>query len=142
MTPKFRAWIDGGMIYPQGDLYIAFYSDPTCVEWSIVSRYDGTVMYDHDLTISDSDNNHLMLFTGLFDRHGKEIFTKDILQGLFPNGDEYYGVVEFEKGCFIVKETGFNYEGSNDEPMSLYEWLKEDTCRCVGNVFENPELIK
>ena len=87
---------------------------------------------------------HLMQFTGLLDKNGKEIYEGDIC-----NCKEWYfgdlkeiafnGVVSFDDGQFaIIKET--------DSPYSLYQAL--DSCsisnrdiKVVGNIYQNPELL-
>lgn len=71
-------------------------------------------------------------YTGLKDKHGKEIYEGDILQ--LPSryyGDTYYeksiGVIEWDYDSWYVKNQG-------DAQYSDME--------IIGNIYENPELLQ
>lgn len=82
-----------------------------------------------------TDTDFWMQFTGLLDRHGKEIYEDDILKGLGGNKD--IGVVFFARGCFIVEDW---YNGMSEGDFSDHPYF-EDT-EVIGNIWENPELLK
>lgn len=96
------------------------------------------------------DKYEILLFTGLTDRDQKELFNKDIIQFKYwdkfeENGYGFVkGVIEFENGCFVVKEFGFDYDYNDPErtPDTLFNWLSSENCYLIGNVFDNPELLK
>jgi len=69
-------------------------------------------------------------FTGLSDADGKEIYEDDFLT--FSDGK--IGLVEFSRGCFIVRY------GKDDATQNLYE-IRDWNIRVLGNKFENPELL-
>ena len=98
-------------------------------------------------------------FTGLHDKNGKEIYEGDVV--LIPSGtstvivdhnlgDEYsvykknepkIGVVEFVKGSFRLNKPGdksVNYYGVINYTGQAYNYLIE----VIGNIYENPELLK
>lgn len=58
--------------------------------------------------------------------NGKEIYEGDILKG--PN--KFRGIVEFEDGAFTIRKNLLYYQR---EPMGL---------EVIGNIYENPELLK
>ncbi len=69
-------------------------------------------------------------FTGLLDKEGQEIYEDDIIS--FDDGK--IGVVEFSRGCFVVRY------GKNKAVRSLYE-INNWSLKVLGNRFENPELL-
>jgi len=76
----------------------------------------------------------LMQFTGLKDKNGKEIYEGDMLRPIIMNGCITDGIVEFKRGCFIVRQIGA--EG-------LYDCLNTfRNFEIIGNIHENPELLE
>ena len=90
----------------------------------------------HLLSIRDAKFNdvELMQYTGLKDKNNKEIYEGDILFESF--GERYYKVV-FENGSFRAEFKGDFEEYSFD----LIDVVAQG-CEIVGNIYENPELIK
>lgn len=76
----------------------------------------------------------LMEYTGLKDIKGKEIYEGDILFESF--GEKYYKVV-FENGSFRAE-----FEGDFEEHSFDLIDVVAQGCKVVGNIYENPELIK
>ena len=68
--------------------------------------------------------------TGLKDKNGKLIYEGDIIKDLIV--PEYPYIVEWFKGAFKLKSTVSN------------SYLKFDTTQqeVIGNIYENPELLK
>lgn len=69
-------------------------------------------------------------FTGLLDKDGKEIYEDDIIS--FDDGK--IGIVEFTRGCFVVRY------GKDNVTRSLYE-IHNWSVKILGNRFENPDLF-
>lgn len=83
-------------------------------------------------------NGIVMQYTGLKDKNGKEIYEGDIVR-LF--GTEKPCSVVFQDGMFVVKapyhkEEWFdlNMFEHDERVITLYE--------VIGNIYENPELLK
>ena len=92
----------------------------------------------------------LMQYTGLKDKNGVESYGSDLIKFCLyqsPIGnlkEEYIGEIIFLKGCFFVKFInrwkGFTGE---EELLPLYRIQEsEDGFEVIGNIYENPELLK
>ena len=82
-------------------------------------------------------------FTGLLDKNNKEIFEGDIVEFYsgYPNQNDnsFYkskAEVKFENGAFWPRPI---LEHNDDDTWYNYE-LKD--LKVIGNIFENPELLK
>lgn len=85
-----------------------------------------------------------MQYTGLKDKNGKEIYEGDIVEGFSRNGVvEWFDNLNWDSGGsphsgFYCKEW-FEY----NEPGCLsYHDGFIDECEVIGNIYENPELLK
>jgi len=124
---KFRAWDEKDKVM----------RPVTLIEFSNRPRVGlGGALYDYPL----------MQSSGLKDKNGVELYEWDIMGCRFPNDIYKYYVIEWDNNC-----AGFYING---EPLSkfLYEHkyaIKhirnfpdyEDTLECVGNIYENEDLI-
>jgi hypothetical protein len=70
--------------------------------------------------------HNIMQYTGLKDRHGKEIYEGDIIE--CADGTVVYEVL-FEDGCFTAKSKIEVYKDPGSFDI------------IIGNIYENPELI-
>jgi len=81
----------------------------------------------------------LMQYTGLKDKTGKEIYEGDILD---TDLERPYLVVEFRNGCFVV-ECCDNQETYHDIMYPLEKEISNlEYHEVIGNIYENPELLK
>ena len=83
-------------------------------------------------------------FTGLLDKQGKEIYEGDILK-LDGGADEKPIMkVGFEEGMFVVYPDWLKDNTTKYVEARAYCNFKEEimTIEIIGNVWENPELIK
>lgn len=119
MIVKLRAWdkIRKRMVLnPQVD-----YCD-------IGDRYGFTNMHDEqERQVEDFD---LILFTGLQDKNGKEIWTGDIVKNY-----AFKDVVIFDKGIFTTKRSTPDKFGVK-QPLAVHNDLE-----VIGIVWEHPELL-
>ena len=74
-------------------------------------------------------------YTGLKDKNGKEIYEGDILY--IPSWKRKYKVV-FEAGMF----RGKSICRWTESKVSLATFQGEVGCKVIGNIYENPELIR
>ena len=109
--------------------------------WSNYKINDGTVYFmDKNTGVWYGSYNkrykdfNLMQYTGVKDKNNKEIYEGDIL--FESSGENYYKVV-FENGSFRAEFKGDFEEYSFD----LIDVVAQ-SCEIVGNIYENPELLK
>lgn len=90
-------------------------------------------------------NQTLMQYTGLLDKNGKEIYEGDILNSVHKNQHGTFNKI------VSVKENEFYVgNGEYDEETIVGGWLIEtedffhelDSFEIIGNIYENPELLK
>ena len=74
-------------------------------------------------------------FTGLHDKNGKEIYEGDLIDFGNSNPIEF----KFDNGCFNVFNEPLGWDFDSEE-IPIKTNLKY--CEIIGNVFENPDLVK
>ena len=117
---KFRAWDSQS-------------EEPRMVDWETLLQY-----YHIELVFREKGEDshvHLMQFTGLKDKNGKEIYEGDIV-----GFDKKVAKVLWQENGFYVhrlKDGDFDVSNSN---LTL---LQENTYwEVIGNIYENKELLK
>lgn len=120
---KFRAWYREGLC------------DVTNISmWQgqvSTLRVKPTGSGEYAASITDTP---IMQCTGLADKNGKEIYEGDIIQRPY-HVDEYL-VVEFVSGAFRA------HYRCGDARLDEYITLGQGEWVIVGNIYENPELLK
>ena len=99
---KFRAWDDADGVH----------RDEGCMSYGIT-----------DITC---DAAHIMQYTGLKDKNGKEIYEGDILNSV----GFYLSEVKYDDNYAQFVATDINFLDSEEQ-----EW------EVIGNIYENPELL-
>lgn len=91
---------------------------------------------------ADTETWSVMQFTGLTDRHGKEIYEGDIVRD--ATGDLDVWVV-----VYVDDDASFYFQNPFDKSnLNSLNWLKtnglaeESIFEIIGNIMENPELLK
>ena len=115
---KFRAWFEKFK-----EIYTVKMIDLQ-KEIAYFDKYNYRSFYDIDL----------MQYTGLKDKNNKEIYEGDILSD--GNDEKPYKVI-FENGSFRAE-----FEGDFEEYSFDLIDIVAQGCEVVGNIYENPELIK
>ena len=122
-TIKFRVWDKSKsyMIFPVGDYW--FNDEENTITFAM-----DNVVGDHD----DGTRFELLLFTGLSDKKGKEIYEGDIIRW-FDN----YNKPETHQVKWSDKWSCFDFPmWAVDGGKGFYDF------EVIGNVYESPELLK
>ena len=139
---EFRAWSKklSVMVYDDEDysygLWDGYYNSIVGTVNHILDDY-GNDLYDYVW----------LQWTGLYDRNKKKIFEGDLLKG---HDNFIYRVWSVAGGFAInVHVDKFKNDIKLDYPVPLQPLADEQTvsyvesqCEVIGNVFENPELLK
>lgn len=128
MIQKFRAW-HGDKMHTDKDCYFTFSNG----HWScyLTKEYGGSFCCD-----SNTEGVVLMQYVGLHDKHGKELFEGDLVNGGDYDGSIAVGKVVYWKGMFVLEPIGKLVVGVCDIYNKLSHLEK------IGNIYQNPELIK
>ena len=106
-----------------------------------------TWMSNGGMSRYEVDPETICQFTGLHDKHGNKIWENDIVEYHFDNTKKApirYGTYQ---SCFDTKETahcGFYVDWSEKTYFrkDLGYWINMIEANVVGNIFDNPELLK
>jgi hypothetical protein len=100
--------------------------------------WDGSSMSQNAKTIQeiasvgvqsrDPEKLEWLQYTGLKDKNGKEIYEGDVFVGEWrPNPN----IIKFDNGSFRDSRSGF-----------VFDSYEASTSVVLGNIYENPELLK
>lgn len=134
---KFRAWDkEYNCMYQNAWPFehLVYVEMPSCDEQCNPLPINGNKFYCmNGKTFYFLMNKHveLMQYTGLKDKHGKDIFEGDIL----CVEDASRGTVKYGKGCFY-------YDDWIDGWTALEDIDTENNAIIIGNIYEHPELLK
>ena len=130
---QFRIWDKNGkMFYYSGSVYLS--ADGLGLLFLCL---DGNEYIDEPFL---SENYVVQQFTGLKDKNGKEIYEGDIFRWI--NANDYKsekqetGVVKYCGNAFNLFELGERYN------ITHYLTNASINGSIIGNIFENPELLK
>ena len=136
---KFRAWDSEANIMVYSDhrtrkLYDVYYGFEMNESGLLECRWEGDFTESHVLDGGTLDN--IMQYTGLKDKNSKEIYEGDILEVYDRKGENPIANVEvyWNNGYWDAKDS------RDDCFRSCYAGFSKN--KIIGNVHENPELIK
>jgi uncharacterized phage protein (TIGR01671 family) len=122
---KFRAW----MQYWDSDKKAISHK---MIDWD-------RIFNECDMADLLSANYKFMQFTGLKDKNGKEIYEGDIIhmiENFFGRIVVFNAVIEYQPAAFWFRGLDYNCTDCN-----WHHFNAEDR-EVIGNIYENPELLK
>lgn len=134
-----EAWVYGDLIENQGRYFIYHAMSETTIE----DNDDGRIV----VAAVDVDPATVGQYTGLQDKNGKKIFEGDIFKedysGIVRSVFRVPGGLAFEDNpvSFGYDHRAPVYPYSSIAEMQNASWLSK-YCEVVGNIHDNPELLK
>lgn len=146
---KFRAWNkkNSKMVYQTQYAFLFTKNGITVDKYNSYNDYDGLMAIDEPT---------IMQFTGLLDKNGKEIYEGDIVKVLDRDWsdaekDTRILIVYYRNDRYLLINKAGIEESEKSEPniynqewyeVSLFREYGRDRCEIIGNIYENPELLK
>lgn len=83
----------------------------------------------------------LMQYTGLKDKNGKDIYESDVV---VLKSNRHKLIVEYRRGCYELVHQYKDLKGNiiDEYCQPIDGMVTEDALQVIGNIYENPELIK
>ena len=114
----------------------------------LVFTEDCVCMFSLYINSKKVEANTVGQYTGLTDKNGKKIFDGDIVK-VYEDIDYRIGVHKTNRktrtiiGVVVFDEKRFEYKIKNEEyDLTLFRLSKKDTNEVIGNIHDNPELLK
>jgi uncharacterized phage protein (TIGR01671 family) len=119
---KFRVWVSAGGKY--------FYP------------HDDDLQFSNGILLS-LPNSDLEQYTGLKDKNGREIYEGDIVAAPFHNSKYRVKTFNYPVVFITSHDPCFTFEWWKDFSRKDYRWIPLlSDCEVIGNIHENPELLK
>lgn len=122
-----KSWVYGALVQQQDDFL---------KEKAFIISYSNYQFGDFsEAVMHEVDPETVGQCTGLVDKNGKKIFERDILS--IYNSKAFLFVVEWNGNQYVLKCTT---NGVSDNILNVIE--SPEDVEVVGNIYDNPELIK
>lgn len=107
-------------------------------DWIDFENEEGTFslpLKDFRFFYGKNENYEIMQYTGLKDKNGKEIYEGDVVK-VFTNK-------EWRIGIIIYEHSGFTIDVTNNKELEYGRTsIIENLTEVIGNIYDNPELLK
>lgn len=95
----------------------------------------------------EDEKIHVMQYTGLKDKNGREIYEGDILKYLDSYDCSTESGYDFEEfmnvGQVVFDESKGRFDVTNKSDVCYDDWIESiSECSVIGNIHEHPELLE
>lgn len=131
-TIKFRGYLKRNKKWMYGDL--AHVQGEPCISEDVSDANKKTIGWN-------TDPDSIGQFTGVLDKNGAEIYEGDIIRSCDSTGEPLLHQIYYldSEARFATKLIG--YDELNGGKLTQ-RWVDEIGFEIVGNIFDNPELLK
>jgi uncharacterized phage protein (TIGR01671 family) len=130
-TIKFR-----GKSKKTGEWIIGYYLKNRGIDFVCPDEFaNGKTWEDYEVIPETVDQ-----FTGLLDKNGKEIYEGDIIRSYDSENNPIIHSISWDnqKACYVATMPQSPLLGGSIDK----DWMDEFEKEVIGNVFDNPELLK
>jgi len=123
-------WVEGYLFETKDNSYIAY-----------AGQFDDDLFLSPQNIFIPVDSETVCQPTDVFDKSGKELYTNDVISGLFHGRMPINGIVQFQNGSFGLqwhRETDFDMI----EEFTPFSSMCNVELEVLGNKFDNPELLE
>lgn len=130
---KVKIWRD----IPKDEWWVEGLLQKMWGEWHIINPNDENTAYPIDPTT-------ICQFTGFNDKNGNCIWENDVLHNKERKATNVSLNGDFVMSHFWINESKFKVEFTPDSLMNVQRSVNSSdiTCEVIGNIFDNPELLK
>lgn len=146
---KYRAWDGEQMLYPEDGDIIIHIDDGGLAVYQLIENDPDDVEAISDYSTKQI-NAEVMQFTGLLDKHGKEIYEGDVLSFDYDpemaicgeNHDRKPIESDYDRAVYVVQyEDGYRLCGKGiHQKLYLHAFRFQYTKR-LGDIYTTPELV-
>jgi uncharacterized phage protein (TIGR01671 family) len=129
---KFRCWNKAHESFRQGCKVISY-------DGIVGHEYSGGILWQKP---EDRNNYVIQQFIGISDINDREVYEGDIIKIHDPKGIVADFIAQI---CWSKEELSWAFkEGLHwNRPIeSMWSWIQDKEIEVIGNIFENPELLK
>ena len=132
---KFRAWDKQNKEFISNASLLSLMNGnkPKDIEVSGINDINNDALYI-------GDDIELMQYTGLKDKHGKEIYEGDILRVILEKSSAI-GEVKYDERTFECINDSFDMEDPQSVICDILDY-RTDLIEVIGNIYETPELLE
>ena len=131
-------WVEGSYLYCKNATTVSFRNE------HYILVFDGYGVAYHEI-----DKDTICRYTGLTDKNGNKIWENDVVKKHFytdydayANSEEYVGIVKFTDCAWVIDTKRNEYVCTRPIFESMAYSKDVDYFEVIGNIFDNPELLK
>jgi uncharacterized phage protein (TIGR01671 family) len=104
-------------------------------------NFDSTLIRCKNGIYANVDYTTVGQFTGLYDKHGEEIYEGDIIRSFNSHGNSIYHHIEYREASFVAILMKTNRFAIDIESTLTQDWLNEFDKVIIGNIHDDKDYL-
>lgn len=105
-------------------------------------NFDSTSIRCKNGVYANVDYTTVGQFTGLYDKHGEEIYEGDIIRSFDSSGNSIYHHIEYREASFVAILKTNRFAIDFIEGTLTQDWLNEFDKVIIGNIHDDKDYFK